>query len=1099
MIDLGVRITADTAAAQAGLERVGAAAEAAGRRAAGASQQMADSNDRAVSTLTALRGAWGAVAGVVGSLSLAREAIQMADSVTILRNRLELATGSAAAAERAFGQLYQAAQTSRTSVTELGSVYATMARAGVQNVAVVQAIGNAMAVSGGSAESMRAALVQLGQGMSSGVLRGEELNSIMEQAPRLAQAMADGLGVPIGQLRRLGQEGELTSERIVEALMRSAPRLAEEVQRSTATVSQGWQVLSNAITRFVGDADKATGATSAIAEVLQRVARAIDSISSLVRGNPETVSILGALVSGGPFAAGRAARDAARNTPQGMANQVARLEGPPSIYDTGQERDPAWRAAQAAQLRQRMALATAAGLDTGAEDARLARSREEFDRREKSAARLIELQRQLSGEDEKYTKVVGELAQMLQAGTISQSQYNQMVRQAYGQSRAGQEAAKQAQSRVEAEQRAITEAARARSEARQAEAKAIAEFELAEDLRRNKEVKAAQDALAAAEMELENFGKLKSQIAETTLARLRDKQAAAGSKDAEALRLQIDAQEKLVKALRTAEERDASIASAKAAGQEWKRQAAQIEQALTDALMRGFESGRGFVDSFVSTIKSAFKSMVLQPVVRAIVQPVAGVVGSMVGMPALAGTGVVGGGMLSGVGPIPMLSSLAGSFGGFGAGMQAGASALIGEAGFAGAMDAGLIAMQSGNLAGGLGTMAGALGPYAAAAAALYSIYKRFDRSGTPHRGSVVGVGADGMASTLYGDPSGILNNYQGETDTALRALGNATTGSLNRLSSAFGGSGGFSSVLKFAADGTDASIGSFGITRNGRTVNQFGISSDYNKYGSDPTAAFQAYTRDVAAATRSALDQVGLPQWAREQFAKLGSDATIEQFAALADSVAQFQTALRALQTGLSSVGGVMSRVAGLGGDAAEQVVRFAGGIQAFTAQAMGYVQDYFSRDEIAGVKARELQGVLQGLGVGEVNSREQFRALVEGTDVGTESGRRRLATLLGAASGAGGVFDFLGETGMTLSQAASGAPSGALGELFSASNSAANQQAAELSANQVQATTAVRDEVRQLNDTMTKWLSRQDGWLGMVGRSRAISPGREVQVNQP
>ncbi len=1090
MIDLGVRITADTAAAQAGLERVGAAAEAAGRRAAGASQQMADSNDRAVSTLTALRGAWGAVAGVVGSLSLAREAIQMADSVTILRNRLELATGSAAAAERAFGQLYQAAQTSRTSFTELGSVYATMARAGVQNVAVVQAIGNAMAVSGGSAESMRAALVQLGQGMASGVLRGEELNSIMEQAPRLAQAMADGLGVPIGQLRRLGQEGELTSERIVEALMRSAPRLAEEVQRSTATVSQGWQVLSNAITRFVGDADKAIGVTSAIADVLQRLGRAIDSISSLVRGNPETVRILHVLASGGPFAASRAALDAARNTPQGMANQIARLEGPPSIYDTGQERDPAWRAAQAAQLRQRMA---------PDQVDRPHWAREEFDRREKSAARLIELQRQLSGEDEKYTKVVRELAQMLQAGTISQSQYNQTVRQAYDQSKAGQEAAKQAQSRVEAEQRAITEAARARSEARQAEAKAIAEFELAEDLRRNKEVKAAQDALAAAEMELENFGKLKSQIAETTLARLRDKQAAAGSKDAEALRLQIDAQEKLVKALRTAEERDASIASAKAAGQEWKRQAAQIEQALTDALMRGFESGRGFVDSFVSTIKSAFKSMVLQPVVRAIVQPVAGVVGSMVGMPALAGTGVVGGGMLSGVGPIPMLSSLAGSFGGFGAGMQAGASALIGEAGFAGAMDAGLIAMQSGNLAGGLGTMAGALGPYAAAAAALYSIYKRFDRSGTPHRGSVVGVGADGMASTLYGDPSGILNNYQGETDTALRALGNATTGSLNRLSSAFGGSGGFSSVLKFAADGTDASIGSFGITRNGRTVNQFGISSDYNKYSSDPTAAFQAYTRDVAAATRSALDQVGLPQWAREQFAKLGSDATIEQFAALADSVAQFQTALRALQTGLSSVGGVMSRVAGLGGDAAEQVVRFAGGIQAFTAQAMGYVQDYFSRDEIAGVKARELQGVLQGLGVGEVNSREQFRALVEGTDVGTESGRRRLATLLGAASGAGGVFDFLGETGMTLSQAAAGAPSGALGDLFAASNSAASQQAAELSANQVQATTAVRDEVRQLNDTMTEWLSRQDGWLGMVGRSRAISPGREVQVDQP
>ncbi|MCU0924408.1 MAG: tape measure protein, partial [Burkholderiaceae bacterium] len=244
------------------------------------SRQAGESMDR-TSKAVAKIGHYGLGLGfVVPALTnMARQAIQAADAVTTLRNRLELATGGGERAAAAFESLFSAAQRSRTSFTELGSVYATLARAGFQNVAVVEAIGNAMSISGGSAQGMQAALVQLGQGLSSGVLRGEELNSVMEQAPRLAQALADGLGVPIGALRRMGEQGELSAKQVVGALMKSAPQLAEEVKNSTSTVGQSFTVLSNATTRFISEIDQATGASKGLSQALVGVGNGLTAIA----------------------------------------------------------------------------------------------------------------------------------------------------------------------------------------------------------------------------------------------------------------------------------------------------------------------------------------------------------------------------------------------------------------------------------------------------------------------------------------------------------------------------------------------------------------------------------------------------------------------------------------------------------------------------------------------------------------------------------------------------------------------------------------------------------------------------------------------------
>ncbi len=226
------------------------------------------------------------LAGAYIGGNVVQNIIESADAMTTMSNRLKLSTGSSLFAGQAMESLFLIAQQSKVGFVELGNTFASVSRAGQdlgisqqRMLNVTQAIGQAMAISGGSTESMQAALVQLGQGLSSGVLRGEELNSVMEQSPRLAKAMADGLGVPLGELRKLGKEGKLTAEQVITALEKSAPQLAREIGDATVTVRQSFTVLGNAALKFVGDANSATGATQVLANGLLSVADGITTIS----------------------------------------------------------------------------------------------------------------------------------------------------------------------------------------------------------------------------------------------------------------------------------------------------------------------------------------------------------------------------------------------------------------------------------------------------------------------------------------------------------------------------------------------------------------------------------------------------------------------------------------------------------------------------------------------------------------------------------------------------------------------------------------------------------------------------------------------------
>ena len=252
-----------------------------------------------------------ALLGTVGSVAAVGAFVRMGDAVTVLNNQLKLATGSVTQAQAAYAALFDIAQRSRTSFTDLGTTFAAISRAtgelGISQqrlLTVTEAIGNAITVSGGSAASAQAALVQLSQGFASGTLRGEELNSVMEQTPRLAKAIADGLGITIGQLRDMGKEGKLTSQAVLGALESQAKVLSGEVQGSVVTVGQAVTVLQNSLTNAVGELDKTTGATAAMAGAIQSAAGAVDSLGRVIRDNETTLKVITGGLAGAAAVAG---------------------------------------------------------------------------------------------------------------------------------------------------------------------------------------------------------------------------------------------------------------------------------------------------------------------------------------------------------------------------------------------------------------------------------------------------------------------------------------------------------------------------------------------------------------------------------------------------------------------------------------------------------------------------------------------------------------------------------------------------------------------------------------------------------------------------
>lgn len=240
--------------------------------------------------LQGLKTGFNALTGALAALGIgvtASEIAQTADAYKNLSGRISIAIGEHGNLEKAMDDVKNVAIATNSNLEATGGLYARLTKIGQemkwpqeQALALTETINKAIQVGGGSAASNEAAITQLNQALGSGVLRGDEFNSMMEQSPRLAQALADGLGVTTGKLRELAGEGKLTTEVVTQALLSQSEKITAEFDKFPATIGASIENLKTAWTVYIGEADAATGASAKVAEAIKFVAENLDAIVS---------------------------------------------------------------------------------------------------------------------------------------------------------------------------------------------------------------------------------------------------------------------------------------------------------------------------------------------------------------------------------------------------------------------------------------------------------------------------------------------------------------------------------------------------------------------------------------------------------------------------------------------------------------------------------------------------------------------------------------------------------------------------------------------------------------------------------------------------
>ena len=211
--------------------------------------------------------------------------ISKMDTYTGLQNRLKLVTASQNELNQAMKDTFSIAQATGQAWDSTAQVYQRFAdnakRLGItleQTASLTDTVAKSISISGGSAASAEAALVQFGQALASGVLRGEEFNSISEQAPALLKAIATGLDTNIGQLRAMAAQGQLTADIVIKSLEKAKVSVDTLFGKTDFTIGQSFQMLNNEVTKFIGEAGKSSGAAKLTADSIQFLAQNLEGL-----------------------------------------------------------------------------------------------------------------------------------------------------------------------------------------------------------------------------------------------------------------------------------------------------------------------------------------------------------------------------------------------------------------------------------------------------------------------------------------------------------------------------------------------------------------------------------------------------------------------------------------------------------------------------------------------------------------------------------------------------------------------------------------------------------------------------------------------------
>ncbi|MEH0194577.1 tape measure protein [Caulobacter sp. CCNWLY153] len=264
-----------------------------------AAQERLGLMQRMVNT-TMLAGVGVAATGGIALAAYADDIIRAGDSYASLHARIVTFSEGQAKAAQNERAIYAAAKDARTSVADLTTLYTRLApavkdygRSQEDALVITQLTSKALAIQGADVREQAAATVQFSQAIASGVLRGDELRSLMESSPQLLRYIAQNLeingktGIAFSQLRKLGEEGSLATDKIIAALLKAQPAIERDFINAPKTAQQGWIVLKDEITRTIGQISIATGAQQGLVKWLGDLTNKADQFRQKMLLDPD--------------------------------------------------------------------------------------------------------------------------------------------------------------------------------------------------------------------------------------------------------------------------------------------------------------------------------------------------------------------------------------------------------------------------------------------------------------------------------------------------------------------------------------------------------------------------------------------------------------------------------------------------------------------------------------------------------------------------------------------------------------------------------------------------------------------------------------------
>lgn len=263
----------------------------------------------------------GVAKGLLAALSV-QQVASYADAWTELNNKVANSVRTGETQAEVMQRIFDVSQATQSSLNGTATLYARLERgtrtyntSAEDLTRLTTIINQGFAVSGATAQEAENAIIQLSQGIASGVLRGEEFNSVSEQGSRLMVALADSMGVSIGQLRAMAAQGQLTTDVVVKGLLSQGDAIGKEFANTTVSIAKGLQVAGNNVTKFFGENSTVKSFAAGFRDSVITISENLETLGTALIG---AAAIMGGRFAGALAMAAAAQASRVKATIQGI-------------------------------------------------------------------------------------------------------------------------------------------------------------------------------------------------------------------------------------------------------------------------------------------------------------------------------------------------------------------------------------------------------------------------------------------------------------------------------------------------------------------------------------------------------------------------------------------------------------------------------------------------------------------------------------------------------------------------------------------------------------------------------------------------------------